>query len=202
MLRTNRARLGIAVAAAAMALLALSGGSVLAHEVRQVGGYTFVVGFIDEPVFVGQKSGLEILVTTGDEEPVEGLEETLIAEAVQGDATRELALSPRFGEPGWYQSFFFATRAGAYTFHITGTIEGLQIDESFTSSPEGFSEVEEVSSAQFPVQLPAAAELADEARRGADAAGMVPLALGLGAAGLVAGLAALGLALGARRRAP
>jgi len=199
--RTYRARPGIAAAAAA-AVLALSAGSVLAHEVRQVGDYTIVIGFIDEPVFVGQKSGLEILITTGDEQPVEGLEETLTAEAIQGDASRELTLSPRFGEPGWYQAFFFPTRAGAYTFRITGSIEGQEIDESFTSSPEGFSEVEEVSSAQFPVQLPAAAELADQARRGADAAGLVPLALGLGAAGLVAGLAGLGLALGARRRAP
>jgi len=199
--RTNRPRPGIAAAAAA-AVLALSAGSVLAHEVRQVGDYTIVIGFIDEPVFVGQKSGLEILITTGDEQPVEGLEETLTAEAIQGDASRELTLSPRFGEPGWYQAFFFPTRAGAYTFRITGSIEGQEIDESFTSSPEGFSEVEEVSSAQFPVQLPAAAELADQARRGADAAGLVPVALSLGAAGLVAGLAGLGLALGARRRAP
>ena len=201
MLRTSRARPGIAVAAA-LAVLALSAGAVLAHEVRQVGDYTIVIGFIDEPVFVGQKSGLEILITTGDEQPVEGLEETLAAEAIQGDDRRELMLGPRFGEPGWYQAFFFPTRAGAYTFHITGSIEGQEIDETFTSSPEGFSEVEEVSSAQFPVQLPAAAELADQAQRGADAAGLVPIALGIGAAGLVAGLAGLGLALGARRRAP
>jgi hypothetical protein len=200
MLQTNRARPGIAVAAA-LAVLALSAGAVLAHEVRQVGDYTIVIGFMDEPVFVGQKSGLEILITTGDEQPVEGLEETLAAEAIQGDDRRELTLGPRFGEPGWYQAFFFPTRAGAYTFHITGSVEGQEIDETFTSSPEGFSEVEEVSSAQFPIQLPAAAELADQAQRGADAAVLVPVALGLGAAGLVAGLAGLGLALGARRRA-
>jgi hypothetical protein len=203
MLRTNRARPGIA-AAAALAVLALSAGAVLAHEVRQVGDYTIVIGFIDEPVFVGQKSGLELFVGLGAGEqgaPVEGLESTLQAEAIQGDDRRELTLGPRFGEPGWYQAFFFPTRAGAYTFHISGSIEGQEIDETFTSSPEGFSEVEEVSSAQFPVQLPAAAELADQAQRGADAASLVPVALGLGAAGLVAGLAGLGLALGARRRA-
>jgi hypothetical protein len=200
MQQTNRARPGIALAAA-VAVLALSAGAVVAHEVRQVGDYTIVIGFINEPVFVGQKSGLEILVTTGDEQPVEGLEKTLAAEAIQGEDSRQLTLGPRFGEPGWYQAFFFPTRAGAYTFHITGSIEGQEIDETFTSGPEGFSEVEEVSSAQFPVQLPAAAELADQAQRGADAAGLVPVALGLGAAGLVAGLAGLGLALGARRRA-
>jgi hypothetical protein len=39
---------------------------VLAHEVRDVGEYQFVVGFIDEPVFAGQKSGLEFLVTVSE----------------------------------------------------------------------------------------------------------------------------------------
>jgi hypothetical protein len=204
MQRMHRAAPGIAIAAA-LALLATTAGAVLGHEERQVGPYTVVVGFIDEPVFVGQKSGLELFVGRGAGEngqPVEGLEATLQAEVIVGDAMRQLALAPRFGAPGWYQAYFFPTEAGAYTFHITGTIEDEQVDESFTSSPEGFGEVEEVSSAQFPVQLPAAAELADQAGRGADAAGLVPVALVTGIAGLVAGLAGLGLALGARRRAP
>jgi hypothetical protein len=202
MYQTFRARLAVALAAA-VAILTMTAGSVLGHEERQVGPYTLVVGLIDEPVFVGQKSGLELFVGLGEGEegaPVEGLESTLQAEAIQGDVTRQLTLSPRFGAPGWYQSFFFPTRAGAYTFHIIGTIEGEAIDESFTSSPDGFSEVEEVSAAQFPVQLPATAELVDQARRGADAAGLMTVALGLGAVGAVAGLAALGLALGGRRR--
>ena len=48
-------------------------GVVLAHESRTVGDYEFVVGFIDEPVYTGQKSGLEVMVAQGDT-PVEGLE--------------------------------------------------------------------------------------------------------------------------------
>jgi len=202
--RTHRVRLGAAVAVA-LGLLATTAGAALGHEERPVGPYTLVVGLIDEPVFVGQKSGLELFVGRGageSGEPVEGLETTLQATVIQGDDERDLALGPRFDAPGWYESVFIPTRAGAYTFHITGTVEGMAVDETFTSSPDGFSEVEEVSSAQFPVQLPAAAELADQAKRGADAAGLVPVALGLGVAGLVAGLAGLGLALGARRRAP
>jgi hypothetical protein len=198
--RTHRVSFALATAVV-VALLALTTGTLLAHEEREVGPYSIEVGLIDEPVFVGQKSGLEMSVFT-DEEPVEGLEATLNATVIQGDEQRDLTLGPRFEEPGWYESVFIPTRAGKYTFHITGTIEGMEIDETFTSSAEGFSEVEEVSSAQFPVRLPAAADLADQAQRGADAAGLVPVALGLGVAGLVAGLAGLGLALGARRRAP
>ena len=172
---------------------------VLAHEVREVQGYQFVVGFIDEPVFTGQKSGLEFQVTRNDE-PVTGLVETLEAEVIYGDQRRDLPLSPRFGEDGWYQSVFFPTAAGAYTFHISGTIDGQQIDESFTSGPETFNEVEEATSGQFPVSLPTASELAADAERGAEAADRVNIALAVGAAGIILGLIAVGLALAGRRR--
>jgi hypothetical protein len=183
---------------AAVAAL-LVAGLAQAHEVREVSDYEFVVGFIGEPVFTGQKSGLEFRVSKGDT-PVEGLEATLEAEAIFGDQKRALPLSPRFGQPGWYQSVFFPTAAGPYTFHIIGTIEGAAIDESFTSSEEGFDEVHEATAGQFPVQYPPTAELVADANQGADAAGQLPVAIGLGAIGTLLGLVALGVALAGRRR--
>ena len=45
----------------AIALVGLATGTAFAHEEREVGDHTFAVGFIDEPVFVGQKSGLRVL---------------------------------------------------------------------------------------------------------------------------------------------
>jgi len=96
---------------------------------------------------------------------------------------------------------FIPTAAGPYTFHLTGTIEGNPIDEKFTSSPTGFNEVQDVSTGQFPNQLPAVADLAAQAQKGSDAAGQVPIALALGGVGLVVGLVALGIALAGRRRA-
>jgi hypothetical protein len=181
-------------------LAALAASTALAHEDREVAGYELEVGFIDEPVYAGQKSGLELGVTR-DEQPVEGLEETLAAEVIYGERTMALPLSPRFGEPGWYESVFFPTAAGPYTFHISGLIEGTAIDERFTSSKEGFDEVNEATAGQFPVQYPAMADLVANAQRGADAAGQLPVALGLGAAAVVLGLVALGVALAGRRRA-
>jgi hypothetical protein len=174
-------------------------GAVLAHESREVGDHTFVVGFIDEPVFAGQKSGLEFFVSHG-EEPVEGLEETLEAEVTYGDETRALEISPRFGEPGAYESVFFPTAAGAYTFRIFGEIEGEPFDQSFSSGPETFGDVEELAGGQFPVQFPSTGDLVRDAEAGARAATTAMIALVLGGAALLAGLAALGLAL-ARRRA-
>jgi hypothetical protein len=170
-----------------------------AHEVRQIGDYQFIVGFIGEPVFTGEKSGLELVVTKGGT-AIEGLEKTLAAAVIYGDAQRDLPLSAVFGRAGAYESVFIPTSAGPYTFHISGSIEGTPIDASFTSSPTGFGEVEELTAGQFPIQFPAPAELAADARRGRDAATQLPLALALGAAGAILGLVALGVALAGRRR--
>ena len=174
-------------------------GTALAHEVREVGDYTFVVGLLDEPVYSGQKSGLDLRVSR-DEEPVEGLEETLTAEVTFGDDTRALEISAAFGEPGAYRSVFFPTAAGPYTFHISGEIEGTPIDAEFTSGPDTFSEVQDVTGGQFPVQFPATGDTVRDAEAGAAAATTATIALVLGGAGLLAGLAALGLTLARGRR--
>ncbi len=186
---------GVLVAAGLLA----PGAPVSAHESRQVGDFDIVVGFIDEPVFTGQKSGLEFVVSRG-EEPINGLEDTLEAEVTYQSQTRTLPLSTPFGEEGAYRSIFFPTAAGPYTFRIFGTMEGQPFDESFTSSPDGFDEVQEAQSGQFPTVLPPMGQVVTEAKRGADAAAMVPFSLALGGTGVVIGLVGLGLGLAARRR--
>jgi hypothetical protein len=188
------------VAALIATVLTIVGpGIASAHEERDVAGYSVVVGFIDEPVYAGQKSGLEFFVNQG-ETPVEGLEQTLKAEVTYGEQTRELPLSARFGEAGAYESVFFPTAAGPYTFHIFGTIADQAVDESFTSSPDGFDEVQDLSGGQFPVQFPPQAEVVAAAQAGRDAANQVTIALVLGAAGVLIGLVGVGLALAGRRR--
>jgi hypothetical protein len=134
-----------------------------AHETRTIGDgqYQIVVGFMNEPVFAGDKSGLEFWVTevsaatpgAGDEEgtPVEGLEETLQAEVIYEDQTMALPLTAKWDEPGGYYSVFFPSAAeGDYTFRIFGTINGTEIDETFTSGPETFGPVEDPAPLRFP----------------------------------------------------
>jgi hypothetical protein len=191
-------RIGRAAVLGAVVATVAGTGVVLGHESREVGEHTVVLGFADEPVYTGQKSGLEFMVTSGDA-PVEGLEATLQAEVTFGSETRALEISPRFGEPGWYQSVFFPTAAGAYTFRIFGEIEGQPIDESFTSGPDTFSDVSDVTTDQFPVQFPAQGDIVRGAEAGEGAATTATIALVLGAAGLLAGLVALGLTLARRR---
>ena len=145
----TRALLMVAI----LAITALMAATTAAHEHREVGDgqYEFTVGFLDEPAFVEQKNGLSLrVVTIEGEEPVEGLESTLQAEVIYGDQTLELELQPAFGDPGHYTSVFFPMAPGAYTFHITGEIDGIEVDEEFTSGPETFSEVEPVEPLQFP----------------------------------------------------
>ena len=144
--------------------------SAEAHEVRQIadGKYQIVVGFMDEPVYAGDKSGLEFFVTDlsapatptvasdGDEDeeaagaPVDGLEKTLKAEVIFEDQTMELPLSARWNTPGAYESVFYPMKPGDYTFRIYGKIGNTDIDESFTSSPEGFDAVKDPTPLQFP----------------------------------------------------
>jgi hypothetical protein len=190
-------RFAAIIAASFLGLLA--SGLVSAHEERDVAGYSFEVGLIDEPVYVGDKSGLEFFVHKGDA-PVEGLEKTLKAEVIYRSQRRDLPVEAREDDPGAYRSEFIPTAAGPYTFHLSGTVEGEAVDESFTSSLTGFNEVQEVSAGQFPVQFPAQAELVADAQAGKDASGRVTLAIALGAAGLAIGLVGVGLALAGRRR--
>ena len=191
--------LGLTATAAATVLILSLAAPVLAHEERAVAGFDLEVGLIAEPVYVGDRSGLEVHVTK-DAKPIEGLATTLKAQTVFGTQQRDLILAAREADPGWYEAVFIPTTAGKYTFHLTGSIEGQAIDESFTSSPTGFDEVREAAVGQFPNILPTITEVAADAKKGADAAGQLPIALALGATGAVVGVVAIAVALAGRRR--
>jgi hypothetical protein len=147
------------------ALVLISPPAVEAHETRAIadGQYQIVIGFMNEPVFAGDKSGLEFWVTeasaatpaAGAEEtkgtPVESLNETLRAEVIYEDQTMALPLTAKWDESGGYYSVFFPSAAeGDYTFRIYGDIAGTEIDETFTSGPETFGPVEDPAPLRFP----------------------------------------------------
>jgi hypothetical protein len=176
-----------------------------AHEHRDIADnqYTVTVGFLDEPAFVGEKNGLDLRVEKNDlaatpdadgeypKTPVEGLDQTLTVEVIYGDQRMNLTLEPRFRDPGAYNAYFFPMAAGDYSFHITGQIEGVAIDETFTSSPETFSGVEDRAPLEFPKQTGAAGSAGAV---GAVDAGGSGLGGGFGQGGLIAaGVVALSL---------
>lgn len=128
-------------------------GSASAHEKRQVGKYTFEVGWAIEPTLVNNANSLFLKVEeTQSGQVVKDLEKTLKAEIIVGGGAkkRELPLELSDEEPGVYQSPVIPTRAGDYAFRLFGTINGQTVNETFESGPRTFESVEDVSELQFP----------------------------------------------------
>jgi hypothetical protein len=185
--------------------------TALAHEVRHVGSYTFVVGFINEPAYAGQLNSIDLTICKGDQcnyvvqdgsrivsNPVNDADKTLKAEVSQGTvAPLSLPLEPRFRNPGKYASYFVPSKVGTYTFHISGTLEGNQINEKFTSGPNTFGDANQIQ--VYPPVTQTTATQADVQTTQNSA----NTAMTLGIVGIIVGVVALavgGFALGRRSR--
>jgi hypothetical protein len=201
----TRAARGIVVGTAAVAALLLPASPTNAHEVREVGALTFVVGWASEPAYAGFGNEVQVIVTeTRGERPVKGgqLQAVVIFGDPEGETrTEPLTLDPAFDAPNEYLGYIIPTRPGTYTFHVTGTVGGQTIDEVFTSGPETFNDVNNPADAEFPEQDPSRGELAEAVERlsarteeeGGDA---LPLWIAVGAAAA----AVVALVLSLRRR--
>ena len=136
-----------------------------AHEIRKVGAYRFTVGFGNEPAYLGQENFVQFFLATGSGKPVTDLTNSLKVDVEVGSKSKPLALEPSFdpdtglGTPGEYEAFFFPTTMGKYTFHFHGSIHRQKVDQSFTSSPTTFSEVESPTSVEFPNKVPTATDV-------------------------------------------
>jgi len=196
-------------------LLFSTTGVALAHGHIPVGEYELTIGFLNEPAIVGEPNGLDLLVMhmpeaegeahqaeseehheEGDEhaeagEPVSGLEETLHVEIVYGGSRKELPLRAQWEQEGAYTAYVLPMKAGDYTWHIWGDIEGTPVDVEMTSSPDTFSSVEAKADLSFPAAEKTAAELEAQAQ----------MALWVGAAGVILGLAGLVTAIVSLRAA-
>lgn len=160
----SRVATAAAIFAVVLSMIAALATPALAHERREVGPYLFVVGFVEEPSFLGGTNGVSLRVTDTRNTPpipVEGLQETLDVQVFHGGLTRSLDLGfdTVFGQPGLYAAHFVPTAPGVYIFRIHGTIGDLAVDERFESGPGRFDEVQPVSALQYPEQVPVANEL-------------------------------------------
>ena len=207
-LRRSGARALIAAIIGLMTLW-LVVGTASAHEKAAVGPYTVFVGFENEPAIVEQPNAVQVLIRNGDSEdakPVTGIGDTLKADVKFGSQTTTMSLAESDDDPGDYLANFIPTAEGPYTFHIYGTINGTNIDQSFTSGPDTFSEVESSTSMQFPDKIPAIGTVASTAKSAHDTAGTAQT-LGIigiiaGILGLIAGVAGMMMARAARNASP
>jgi hypothetical protein len=211
----NRLSAGGMALVGALLLLLVTALPASAHEARQVGPYTLVVGFLNEPAYAGQQNSLDLTICNGKQcqytvqdglrvvaNPVNNAEQTLKAEVITGSAAPlPLPLEPRYANPGKYASYFVPSKVGSYTFHIFGTLNGMKIDEKFTSSPNTFSDTEQIH-----VYPPVASQAPDTSASLAQvqaAQNSANTAMTLGLVGIimgVLGLAAAGLALARKPR--
>jgi hypothetical protein len=159
----SRVLAALASLAIVVSSFAWSSNVALGHERRVVGPYTFVVGWLNEPAYVNAINSLDLTVTeTNGAKAVEGLDKTLKADLTFGGTTtpQPLTLAARFGLPGHYSGYVLPTRAGDYTFHITGAVGTMTIDEKFESGPGRFGSIESTDPLQYPQKVVSNADLA------------------------------------------
>lgn len=163
-------KLSLAIAALVVVVLSLAATAspTEAHERRNVGPYQLVVGWLEEPAFVGATNAVSLAVSDTRITPpkaVEGLEKTLTVDVFQGGSTTAFspAFRTRFGAPGSYAADIVPTREGSYRFVIRGKIDGLDVNETFESGPGRFDEIKAVTALQYPDKVPSGAELARSA---------------------------------------
>jgi hypothetical protein len=110
--------------------------------------YLFVVGSIGEPLYVDQKSGVELFAYWPDPSdpvnsqangtrPIEGLESMLKVDVSAGDKNRTLDFEPAFRDPGHYEASFFPTVETTYNYTVLGNINGTAFNAIWTCSPGG-----------------------------------------------------------------
>ena len=188
-------------ALAAAAALALAASPAAAHERREIGNYTFVVGFRVEPALQYEVNGIDLRIARKDAAgtPVENLQDALEVTVSAGGKSMPTKLRAVFRDPGHYTSDFIPTAAGDYVFQIGGTIDGQAIDEKFASGPGRFNPVEAAEALQFPARNAMPDQMAVMLAQAESKANQAQtIAIAGAAAGLI-GMALGGLAFARRR---
>lgn len=126
--------------------------TAFAHEkqIIKIGetDYIFNVGFINEPVAIDDKSGLELELSTKDKKPVDELESKLKVEVSAGEAKSLFDLKPSFDNPGVYKAVFFPTIATTYNFRLQGEINDIPVDIPFSCNSAGHPKSEDDTSSK------------------------------------------------------
>jgi len=218
-----------AVLGMAALLVPVAALPAFAHGVHKVGKLSLVVGFGTEPAYAGETNSVQVIISEGAKPATDlgaggGLKAEVTSEAVPGQTTT-IEMEPyfevgEFGTPGDYRAFFIPTAPGRYTFHLTGTVKGQKIDKSYTSVKDGFAEIADPASVQFPTKNPTTGELAqrldrevprlnsaleasraaelqarNDAKQARDEAGLARLLAIVGIVAALAGLVVAGIAL-------
>lgn len=175
---------GLIVVGMVAALPLLPAATAWAHGHASQGGIDMEIGFGTEPVYGGQLNSAALILSRNGH-PVTDLQpgDVTVEITFGGETSDPIDVEPDFvfedgqlesGEPGDYRGWFTPTQPGKYTFHFTGTVDGVDLDQTMTSGPQTFDEVQDIATTEFPaVHAPSNEELAtridQESTRTADA---------------------------------
>jgi hypothetical protein len=151
-------------AAITISLLLLMAPCTSAHQrqLLQIGttDYLVVVGFINEPVYTGDKSGIDLAIMRPDPtnptdarapevKPLDNIDKTLKVEVKAGPHARVFDLKPVYRAPGRYDAVFYPTVATTYSFRLFGTVNNVPVDLTFVCNPLGHVSAEETNILQL-----------------------------------------------------
>jgi hypothetical protein len=185
----------------AAAIVCLSIATLGAHDRKAAGPLTIVLGWATEPAYSGALNA--VIVSLSDRGgPLTRADGSMNVEVAFGTERTTLALERVANRPHEFQAAMVPTRAGTYTFRVTGTINKQSIDVSSTCSDSTFHCVTDASAIQFPVKDPTVGQLAERIDRAlprtadADAAAtgartLALIALGLSACCLIVAAATM-----------
>ena len=151
-------------AIAALAVSIVGAGSVSAHDRKAVGPLQLAIGWGDEPAFTGSRNSVVVSISDAAG-PLKEPGGALTVEITFGSERITLPLQPAFGRPHEFHAWLVPTRAGTYTFHITGKVKTQNIDVTTTCGEKTFHCVVEASEIQFPAKDPSVGQLAERMDR-------------------------------------
>lgn len=123
-----------------------------AHTRLEIGPYILIIGWLEEPVIVGERNAIIVDVTRNDI-PVDDVEATLDLELLYAGNSFRANLNPT-DTVGVYTAQVYPTVRGQYSVRLFGDIDGFEIDEIV--DPE---EVFPASRIQFPEAEPDSFEM-------------------------------------------
>ena len=172
---------------------------VAAHDTKTAGRFRLTIGWGEEPAFTGSRNSV-VVALSDSAGPLKEPGGSLSVEISFGSERITLPLEPAWGRPHEYRAWLVPTRAGIYTFHVTGKVKDQAIDITSTCSESTFHCVVDASEIQFPAKDPSAGQLAERIDRAlpraelatdtaARAQRIAIAALAVSGLGLVAGIA-------------